>query len=504
MGGIPALTIRGARALRGHDWSDPIDIVIQRGRIYSIVPSADSRPADENVLDGRGLLAIPGLVNGHSHAHNVLQRATGDITWLELHILRMAEASRYWQARDYYAAAALGAVEMVRTGTTHVVDMVSAGGDDWHEKVEAVLQAYEDVGVSALVLPSLADLPFSEGLGQFGSTLSRHAKRDLDALIPARNAADQVARIVELARSWNLVHHRTTVGIAPLNPDYCSDDLLERSVAAAAAADLPLQLHCVESRLQAFQGGRGRWATTIQRLDALGVLGPRTSLAHAIWMSDADVDLVARSGTVVVHCPASNMKLGSGVLVLRRLLAREVRVHIGTDGIASSDNQNMFQAMWLSGLLSHVSSSDTDDWLSAREVFGLATTRFTDGLVGPSELEVGQRADIVLLDGASSFLNPRPGAHAALVYSEIGQSVRSVVVGGRVTLEDGRLRSVDDSALSEEVAQACARASGQIEQSSKVAEHHHELTRLQRAVARRLSPWRLAEGAVSWGAVAQD
>lgn len=479
------LLITRARLMSSNGWSEPQSIAVNDGRISEMGPPRPNELASAaRILDAGGQLAIPGFINGHTHTHNALLRATGDNRWLELHILRMCEASDVWEPDDYYAAAALSAVEMIRTGTTSAIDMVLAAGARWQDKMNAVFRAYEDVGLAVTIVPVLSDLPFSASIGQLADLLPPGASEELDALSPSLPIVEQVDRLESLLESRRGMHSLVGVGVGPLIPALCTDQLLELIGSLALRWDLPIQTHCLESKLQALASLEPSGATTIDRLARLGLLGPRVSLAHGVWLTGRDMDIIAEAGATIIHCPASNLKLGSGIAPVHDFLERGVRVQLGTDGVASSDNQNMFQAMWLAALLSHGLTANPDQWLTARDVFRLATCSRLPQHESSGILEVGAKADIVLLDSTTTFLNPLVDPMLALVYSEVSRSVRSVVVQGRVVLEEGLLPSVREAELAEAVNRAWNRFARRQAKDSLVSRLRPDLLRIQQEVAK--------------------
>ena len=485
--GSADLLVRRVRIPEVDTWSAEMDIAISDGRISDIAESSPVPRAAKRVLNGGGDYAIPALVNGHTHAHNGLVRATGDDRWLELHILRMSESSPTWRPDDFYAAAAVGALEMAKTGTTVAFDMVSASGPAWREKVEAVMAAYRDVGIRATVAPRLADTPFHAALGPLEVELTKETRRSLDALARHTAIEEQLERFDDLVRNVNRPGERSsrlvTLGIGPVNPIQCSDRLLEACAELAERHQLAVQTHCLESKLQAFARVGSPDGTTVARLARLRLLRPETSLVHAVWITDDEIELVAESGALIVHCPASNMKLGSGVAPLRRWIDRGVRVQLGTDGSGSGDNQNVFQATWLAALLSHVLTPDPDHWVTAPEAFALATRSWLTDHLRDGKLRVGAPGDVALLRAESTFLTPRVSPERSLVYSEAGMSIHTVVSAGQVIVEDGRSTRVDEASLVEAVDEAWQRFIRSRHDSSEVARLEPALRMLQRRLA---------------------
>jgi cytosine/adenosine deaminase-related metal-dependent hydrolase len=195
-----------------------------------------------------------------------------------------------------------------------------------------------------------------------------------------------------------------------------------------------------------------RWRRSlVSQLAELGVLTDSFTAAHGVWLASDDICLLAGAGATVAHNPASNLRLGSGIAPVRQMLDRAVNVALGSDGSLSSDNQDMFEAMRLAALVSRADpSADPERWLDAADAFERATVAGARALGFPGELgliEPGSRADIVLLRANSTFLEPRNDLLNALVFAETGSAVDTVLVDGRVVLEHGRPRGVDEDAI---------------------------------------------------------
>jgi 5-methylthioadenosine/S-adenosylhomocysteine deaminase len=188
-----------------------------------------------------------------------------------------------------------------------------------------------------------------------------------------------------------------------------------------------------------------------------GLLSDRTSLAHCVWIDNHDVDLIAEAGATVVHNSVCNLKLGSGFAPVLRLVKAGAHVALACDGSASNDNQVMFDVMKTTGLMHTVRSQDYTGWLSARKILQMATTegarvfRMADEL---GTIRAGARADVVLLDLTTTAFTPLNDPAQHLVYAETGSSVRTVIVDGRLVLDDGKLLTINEGDLLAETREA--------------------------------------------------
>jgi guanine deaminase len=241
------------------------------------------------------------------------------------------------------------------------------------------------------------------------------------------------------------------VSLAPTIPTQCTDAFLEGCARQVREHGVGLHTHLSESKVQAIAAQR-RWGkTAAARLADLGMLGPGFVGAHGVWLTEDDIRLLADAGGAVAHNPASNLRLGSGIAAVREMLDRGLTVGLGSDGSMSSDNQDLFEAMRLAGLVGNVRFPHwTERWIGAGDVWRMATTGSARalGLAGEvGAIEVGFRADLVLLRADGTFLRPLSDVLGSLVYVETGADVDTVLVGGRVVVRGGQVVTVNEAQL---------------------------------------------------------
>jgi 5-methylthioadenosine/S-adenosylhomocysteine deaminase len=240
---------------------------------------------------------------------------------------------------------------------------------------------------------------------------------------------------------------RVRLAIAPTIPAQCTDELLLGCDRLARQVGIGVHTHLAESRVQAVEGLRRYGTTLTQHLHKLGVLGPHVVAAHAVWLDGEDTRILADTGVTVAHNPGSNLKLGNGIAPVRSFLNADVTVSIGTDGSASSDNQNIVEAMRMASLVSRIRSVDPGEWLDAPTTLACATE---GGAHACAQLQIsgriapGEAADLVLLRRDSVFLQPANDLHTQLIHSETASAVDTVIVGGEVILRDGRSVRVNE------------------------------------------------------------
>jgi guanine deaminase len=408
-------------------------VLLRGGRIAAVGEAAG--PAQR--VDASGCLVIPGLVNAHTHAHGALARgAVPDCISLEGFLAYAPALTGQRGLEDLRLSATLTAAELARKGCTACIDMAGQLPQPSVEGIIAVGQAYADVGLRAVVAPMLSDRTLYEAYPALAAQLPPPLRQQAQALQPP-DAGALLATWRATNERWPFDRSLVRLGIGPAIPLHCSDALLAGCGALSREFGVLLQTHLLESRLQALAQGAGE--STVRRLLRLGCLGPLTSLAHAVWVDEADLALIAQSGATLVHNPASNLRLGSGVAALRQWLDAGVRVAIGTDASNTSDGQNLFEAARLASYLSRVLTPDWSQWVDARQAFALAT--------GDARVAAGEPADLVLLDLAQPHFTPLRRPLQQLVLGESGAGVRAVFVAGRQVAGPQGATRVDEAAL---------------------------------------------------------
>lgn len=431
----------------------PADVLVEGERIAALLPPGAAAPEGAAVHDVGGRLLMPGLVNAHTHAQGALAKGRGDRWLLELLLNAGSWVTGRRTAAEMNLSARLNAAEMVRRGCTAVFDMPHELPMPSPEGVAAVGSAYASVGLRALVAPMMADRTVYTALPGLEAGLPAALRAAVAQMRPP-SAADILGSMRSILAGWTLEGAQVRVGLGPTIPMFCGDELLAGCRDLAAEFGARMQMHVLESRVQAVSGRRMYGDGIAPYLDRLGLLGPHFTGAHGVWLSDDDMRLLADRGAGISHNPASNMVLGSGIAPVRRMRQLGLTVGIGTDGSSSGDNQNMFEAMRLASLVSHLLSPDPDYWLTTQEVLLMATEGGAAlmGLAGQAgRIAPGYFADIVLLDLDALSLVPLNDAVNQLVHAEDGGAVESVMVGGTWVLRERRLTRIDEAALVAEV-----------------------------------------------------
>ncbi len=454
------MLISGGKVLRsGTMRFEAADLVIDGDTIVDVVSPGSVAAEGKLVVDARDRLVIPGLVNGHNHAQTNLAKGLADRWTLEALLNHAPWTGGRRTLEEKYLSAAIGACEMLKKGCTATYDMFAEFPLPTVEGVNAVAQAYADVGIRAAVAPMMADRSFYEAIPGLADALPEPLRTQALAIryAPGAQSVD-VCR--ELARGWRFGSDRIRLALGPTIPHHCSDAFLVACRDLGREFDIGFQMHVAESKMQAVVAMKKYGRTLVAHLDELSLLKPGFCVAHGVWLDDDDRARLAANGCSVSHNPGSNMKLASGLADARAMLGAGVNLALGTDGAGSSDNLNMFEAMRLASFVSRVHDRDCSLWLSTQEVLRAATEGGAQalgfgGLIG--RLDRGCKADVVLLDLAAPHYVPLNDPVNQVVHCEDGTGVHTVVVGGRVLLEAGKFTAFDFDALRAQAARAVER-----------------------------------------------
>jgi 5-methylthioadenosine/S-adenosylhomocysteine deaminase len=437
----------------------PTDVLVVGDEIAAIGPHARAEAPDgTRIVDGGGHhVVVPGLVNAHFHSPANHLKGAFRSRPLETFMLyeSPADPALAPTPREAYLRTMLGALEMLRTGTTSVQDDAFLMPSPDPEVIDAVMQAYADSGIRATValdqpeLPDAEKLPFLDGLAPEVAAAMR---------APAPAAASELLDAYDhLVRTWHgAAGGRLAAAVSISAPQRVSPEYWGALDDLSRAHDLPVFAHVLETRTQRALSvpgsGQPRFAgrSLVRYAADLGLLNDRVNVIHAVWVDDDDLDRIADAGSVVAHNPVSNLRLGSGVMPFRAMRDRGITIALGVDEAICDDTVNTWGVVKQTGLVHNVSGLDADAWPEPAEVLdalwegGAAAMRRT-GRIG--RVAVGAQADLVLLDLHAPAFTPFNDLRGQLVYCENGGSVRMTLVAGRVVAEDGRVVSVDETAL---------------------------------------------------------
>jgi 5-methylthioadenosine/S-adenosylhomocysteine deaminase len=441
--------IRNALIVTMNDQCDVIEngsIVMDGNRIAYVGPLewTPAGPFDKTIEADRKI-AMPGMVNAHCHSPANLVRGMMPSKPLEIWRAYYRASLRDMREEDFYASAILGGMEMLKNGATTVLDHFAGNQGCRFMGAGAAIQAMRDLGLRHVAALTITDKNYEDTipLGNTDSGLNDEIKRMSANESKSTQAwLDECEAFIE---TFHAPEKLTTACPGPSAVQRCSDELLTKSAAMARNRQLPMHIHLAETKVQAVMGQQIYGTSLLKHLDAVGVLDTNLSLAHSIWIEDDDVELFARRAATPVHNPASNLRIGSGLAPVKRFLSAGVHVGLGTDGSASNDGQNMFDAMRLAALIHNQAGTDFSHWVSPAQALDMATRSGARAFgLDAGVLAPGKLADIVLLRRDTPAFTPLNDVIAQLVFCENGSDVDRVIVNGETVVEDGRLTKIDE------------------------------------------------------------
>jgi 5-methylthioadenosine/S-adenosylhomocysteine deaminase len=451
--------IRGGRLvdIKRHR-ADPADILIDGDTIVEVGRAGMAVPADAIKIDAKGKLMHAGLINAHTHGHGNLAKGMGDRWTLELLLTAGPWISGNRTLEDKYLSTYIGALESLMKGCTAVYDLTAEFPAPSVDGLEACGRAYADAGIRAVLAPMVANHSFFQAIPGLHDRLSPGLQKDVERfhLAPYKTS---LANMAKAFRRWKFDRDTVRPAAAPTIPHHCTDEFIKGCVKLAREHDLGLHTHVAESKVQVIAGLKKYGKSLARHMDDLGAVGPNFTVAHGVWLDHDDMQMLGDKGASVSHNPGSNMRLGNGLADTRGMLDRKVNLGIGTDGANCSDNQNMYEQLRLASMVSKVQGPDIETWLTTGEVLEAATVGSARalGFDKLGKVEKGYKADIVFLDLAHINWIPMNDPVNQLVHTEDGAAVHSVMVGGRMVVENRVPVGVDMAALARRAEDARAR-----------------------------------------------
>ncbi|MEO1200931.1 MAG: amidohydrolase family protein [Pseudomonadota bacterium] len=440
-------------------------VLVEGAEIAAVGPFEALRRAhpDAPVLGSERHIVLPGLVNAHHHVGlTPVQLGSLDEPLEMWAITRMAA-----RTVDPYLDTLYSAFEMLESGVTtvqHIFAWVHRDIEAVRQRIEAILKAYEDVGMRVSFSVAVRDQNHSMLLsdeqmlaGVPAGLRPRLAARFAEFTVPL---ADQIALFEDLYRFYD-GHPLIAIQLAPGNLHWCSDRALEDLQEAAERHNVPLHIHLLETVYQKEYARRRTGGTALAHLDRFGMTGRHVTIGHGVWMNEEDIELAADTGTHICHNCSSNLRLRSGILPLNRLLRQGLNLALGIDEAGLNDDRDMLQEMRLV-LRLHREPGMDGLFPSAHEVLRMATeggamtTPFA-GSIGA--LEPGRQADLFLVDWSAlsaPFLDRRIGPVDGILNRAKAAHVEMVMVAGRPVVERGGVTSVDKPGMLRELARSLA------------------------------------------------
>jgi len=396
------------------------DLLVRDSRIVSIGETLED--ADE-VIDARGCAVLPGFVQTHIHLCQTLFRGAADdlplIDWLKQRIWPMEAAHTPASLR---ASARLGIAEMIKGGTTCALTMETVN------HTEEVFRAVEETGFRATVGKCMMD-----------------AGEDIPAEL-FEETDDAIRESLALIEEWHMrAGGRIRACFAPRFAVSCTRELLVEVARLSRERGVLVHTHASENRTEIEMVERATGMRNIEYLSTLGLTAPHIALAHCVHLKENEMNILAQTGTHVLHCPSSNLKLGSGIASIAEMLARGISVSLGADGAPCNNRLDMFTEMRTAALLQKVSHGA--DVLPARRILRMATIEGARALGQAEEvgtLENGKRADLIMIELERLHLTPIPDIISTIVYAAEAADVKTVLIDGQIVMRDGELATVNE------------------------------------------------------------
>lgn len=386
-------------------------IFIEGDKIVGIGTEPSGFKADK-VIEGEDKLAIPGLINCHTHSYMAFMRnIADDLSFMDWLFGRIDPIEQKMSDEDTYWGACLAIIEMMKSGTTCFNDMMM--------NIKQTTKAIKESGMRAVMCRGLVGSAEDDG-----------------------GRIDQTYEEMEFCKDCD----RITFKFGPHAPYTCSEDYFRRVSDEAKKAGIGIHVHLSESVSEIEGCAKDHGCTPIEMADRNGLFDVPCVAAHCVQVDDKDMDILAKKGVSVVSNPASNMKLGNGFAPVPEMLEKGINVCLGTDGAASNNSLNMFHEMSLMALI-HKGTHKTPECVGAKDVFKMATINGAKALGLDSvtgTLEVGKKADIAILDLNNPSLMPNNNLIAGLSYSANGSEVDTVIIDGKVTMEGRKMLTMDE------------------------------------------------------------
>lgn len=417
---------------------ETVDVQIEGGKIAAIAPQL---PVSGTVVDGQNKLLLPGFINAHTHSSEMWQRGLIPPGPLELWLAELYDFAPLDPEQVYLSA--LGtAVETLLSGGTSVVDhLVLIPGQEL-AAVAAAVRAYAEIGIRAFIAPLIQDQSITAGLPS-GETKQEH-------LPYHRSTAEILELMAEIISQFHRPETGVSVLVAPTGIQLCSDALFTGCIELSDRHNLCRHAHLLETKAQQKLAQEKYGCSAVAHLQQIGYLSNRTSLAHCVWLDDAEIAILAATKSTVVHNPLSNLRLGSGIAPILKYRQAGVNVTFGCDGAASNDSQDLLEAIKIGSLLHTITEPDYQQWISPRQAVEMASLGAAVGLNLEDQLgslSVGKTADLVLYDLTNLSLLPRTDPIGLLVLGRPTQVVESVWVNGKQVVAKGEVSTTNVTEL---------------------------------------------------------
>ncbi len=401
-------------------------LLVEDGKIadFGVWNDSSTLPGGVELVNLQGNLLMPGLVNAHNHVAMTLFRGLGDdmalMDWLNNCIFPIEQNL----TKDWVTwGTKLGCIEMIRSGTTMVNDM--------YLFMEGAVEAFAESGMRAMVGEGVFDFPTA-------------------SIGPAEEGIKAVTKLIQKWKEYELV-----VPVMVAHSAYtCSADLLKAVKKVADENGVRLHVHLAESAHEVEIISEAQQMLPIEYIDSLGLIDENLLAAHMVHLTDKEIEIVAKKGCHVLHCPESNMKLSSGFAPIAKYLESGINVALGTDGCASNNNLDMFREMSFAAKMQKGYSGDPVK-VGCEDVLKMATINGAKAL-GVEDItgsiELGKSADLIVVDFTAAHMRPVYNYYSHLVYAASGGDVTHTMVAGKWLMKDRELLTIDEEEVFAKIA----------------------------------------------------
>lgn len=417
------ILIHNGNIYQSDAWLTPGYLSIENGKITAVQesnPDQETLVLADQVIDAGGMAVLPGLVNGHSHFSQSFMRGLAGgrplLQWLKELIWPLQSA---FSADEMYLASLLGLAENLRGGVTYVVDHHKITHSPQH--TEAVKRAAEEIGIRCTIARAWSD---------------------------RGNKPESGAAILDEMEHWYSLQNpesKVTFASGPLTPWRATAELMQRTHAQAKKHGSFTHIHVSETREEVEMTLNETGLRPVTWLDQLGILDEHAQIVHAVWVDDAEIDLLKDRNALVVHCPVSNSVLGSGIAPIGKMLQRGVRLRLGTDGSASNDTQDCLENTKMAICLARAAHQD------AANVTNDQALRMS---LSDRTISVGADADLMMVNLNTLRSAPVHDFTSALTLCAHSEDVDTVMVAGEILMQNGKLTCVDEEILIKECSSA--------------------------------------------------
>ena len=391
-------------------------ILIEDNKIIKI---GEIKGEFDYIIDGENKVAIPGLINTHTHTAMTMLRGIADDLpldkWLNNHI--WPYEAEHLDPEFCYIGSLLGCLEMIKSGTTCFFDL--------YFFEDSTFRAVEKSGMRAFLSQGILDFPTPE--------------------YKAGEAIDVAEKFIKKFKDKN---ERIKPALGPHAPNTCSKETLIETRELAEKYKLKIHIHISETKNEVEQIIKKTGMRPVEYLDDIDFLGNDVTAAHCIWLNDNEIKILKRKGVCVSHNQISNMKLASGIAPIPKMLDSGINVTLGTDGCASNNNLDMFEEMKTTALLHKVNLLDPTV-MSAEKIIEMATTSAYRALDLNCGIEEGKLADLILIDLKKPHLTPLHNINSHIVYSANGSDVDTVIVAGKILMENREVKTLNEEEILE-------------------------------------------------------